>query len=47
VLRGVGQQAVVGSICARNTTSTEAGDSSYRPSIAALVDSMETSLLRP
>jgi len=47
VLRQLGQQAVVGSICARNTTVAEAADFSYRPSIAALVDSMEESLLRP
>ena len=47
VLRGLGEQAVVGSICAPNTTAAEAADFSYRPSIAALVDSMEQSLLRP
>jgi hypothetical protein len=47
VLRGLGARAVVGSICARNTTDAEAADFSYQPSIAALVDSMEASLQRP
>lgn len=47
VLRALGQRAVVGSICARNTTVADAADFSYRPSIAALVDSMEQSLLQP
>jgi hypothetical protein len=47
VLRGLGPQAVVGSICASNTTAPDAADFSYRPSIAALVDSMEASLSRP
>ena len=47
VLRGLGQQAVVGSICASNTTDPTAADFSYRPSIAALVDSMEATLRAP
>ena len=47
MLRGLGEQAVVGSICATNTTDAERTDFSYRPSIAALVDSMEASLSRP
>ena len=47
VLRGLGEQAVVASICAANTTDPEAADFSYRPAIAALVDSMEASLRAP
>ena len=47
VLHELGSQAVVGSICARNTTSPQSTDFAYRPSIAALVDSMAPSLQRP
>jgi len=47
LLRGLGEQGVVGSICATNTSDAERADFSYRPSIAALVDSMEASLSRP
>ncbi|HWO13738.1 MAG TPA: hypothetical protein VNN80_29750, partial [Polyangiaceae bacterium] len=46
VLRQLGQQAVVSSICARNTTAPAAADFAYRPAIALLVDSMAPSLSR-
>jgi hypothetical protein len=47
LLRQLGRQSVVGSICARNTTDRSAPDFSYRPAIAALVDSMAPSLQSP
>ena len=47
LLRQLGQQAVVGSICAPNTTLPDAADFSYRPAIAALVDSMAPRLQTP
>jgi hypothetical protein len=47
LLRGVSSRAVVTSICARNTSDPSASDFSYRPALAALVDSMEQSLSLP
>jgi hypothetical protein len=47
LLRGVGERAVVASICARNTSDASASDFSYRPALAALVDGMEASLSQP
>jgi hypothetical protein len=47
LLRGAGEQAVVTSICARNTADASASDFSYRPALAALVDGMEASLSQP
>jgi hypothetical protein len=47
LLRGIGERALVTSICARNTSDASASDFSYRPALAALVDGMEASLSRP
>ncbi len=47
VLQGLGQQGVAASICPRNTTNAEASDFSYRPAIAALVDTMAGALAAP
>jgi hypothetical protein len=47
VLRGLGESAIVTSICARNTSDETASDFSYRPALAALVDGMERSLSQP
>jgi hypothetical protein len=47
VLRGIGESAVVTSICAPNTSDGAAADFAYRPAIAALVDSMAASLAQP
>ncbi|HTV25703.1 MAG TPA: hypothetical protein VMG12_43705 [Polyangiaceae bacterium] len=47
LLRGMGEQALVSSICARNTSDPSASDFSYRPALAALVDGMEASLSQP
>lgn len=47
VLRGIGERATVASICARNTSDVEASDFSYRPAIAAWVDSMAATLSPP
>jgi hypothetical protein len=47
VLRGVGERAIVTSICARNTSDGAASDFSYRPALAALVDGMAAGLSQP
>jgi hypothetical protein len=44
VLKGVGSSGVVSSICARNTTDTEAEDFGYRPAMAALLEQMRKQL---
>jgi hypothetical protein len=44
VLRGLGDQAVVASICPSNVTDTAAADFGYRPAIAALVGRMRNAL---
>jgi hypothetical protein len=44
VLKGLGDQAIVGSICPANTTNTSAADFGYRPVIAALIDRMRSPL---
>jgi hypothetical protein len=40
VLKSLGQQSVVTSICSQNTTDDTGSDFAYRPALAALVDSM-------
>jgi hypothetical protein len=44
VLQGLGEQAVVASICPSNVTNTNAFDFGYRPAIAALVSRMRNAL---
>jgi hypothetical protein len=47
VLRGVGERAIVASICARNTVDATASDFAYRRALAAVVDGMEAALVQP
>jgi hypothetical protein len=44
VLQGLGDQAIVASICSPNTTSTVAVDYGYRPAVRALLDRLRTPL---
>jgi hypothetical protein len=44
VLKGLGEQGVVGSICPANTTNMAAADFGYRPLIASLIGRLRTPL---
>jgi hypothetical protein len=44
VLKGVGESAVVASICARNVADPEASDFGYRPAMAAIIERMRAEL---
>ena len=47
VLKGIGDQAVVASICAANTTDGQAGDFGYLPAMQALIERLRTNLKMP
>jgi hypothetical protein len=44
VLRGIGQQAIVGSICPANTRDMNRADYGYRPVIAAIIKRLRNPL---
>ena len=44
VLKGIGDQAIVASICPANTADQNATDYGYRPAIAALIDRLRNAL---
>jgi hypothetical protein len=44
VLQGVGEQAIVASICPANTSNTMASDYGYRPVIASIINRLRNSL---
>ena len=44
VLRGVGDNAVVASVCARNVGDESSPDYGYRPAVSALVESVRPAL---
>jgi hypothetical protein len=44
VLEGLGEQAIVASICPANTTNPAGSDYGYRPAIAALIDRLRNAL---
>jgi hypothetical protein len=44
VLQGLGEQAIVASICPSNTTNTNAADFGYRPAVAALISRLRNAL---
>jgi hypothetical protein len=44
LLKGLGNQGIVGSICPKNTSDASRGDYGYRPAIAALIDRLRVPL---
>jgi hypothetical protein len=47
VLQGLGEAAVVSSICARNTTNEERPDFGYRPAMTAIIERLQSQLGAP
>jgi hypothetical protein len=47
VLRGLGEQAALGSICARNTSEPAQPDFAYRPALAGVLERLEARLASP